>query len=155
MREIVRSSGTNIFLAKMWAPLLCILGASVAFNRGSVARSLFAMSPFVILALFGLSVAIVEVRDGILRYRRLFKWRTIARHDIIGVRIEAPPVIGSVRLNKLLFPWGRLYFALDRNMSRKPFGEGEYPLLNYIRDNKVPIKENEPSAPSPERNHGM
>ena len=110
------------------------------------------MSHFVILALFGLSVAIVEVRDDILRYRRFVKWRAIARHDIIGARIEAPPIIGSLRLNKFLFPWGRLYFALDRNMSPKPFGEGEYPALNHIRDNKGgPSKENEPSAHHPQK----
>ena len=29
---------------------------------------------------------------------------------------------------------GRLYFALDANLKLNPFREGEYRLLNYIRD---------------------
>jgi hypothetical protein len=57
-----------------------------------------------------------------------------------------PPAIGSIRLKRLLFPWGRLYFALDANLSANPFRQGDYALLNYIRDNKEPIPEDRDSG---------
>jgi hypothetical protein len=138
MRPILRSTITNSFFVKVWGPLLCILGASVAFNRDFPFRSLFLTFPFLIVFFFGLSVAIVEIRDGIFCYRRLFKWRAIDRNEVVNARVEAPPVLGSVRLNRFLFPWGRLYFVLDKNINFNLFGEGKYPLLDYIRDNKEP-----------------
>jgi hypothetical protein len=82
--------------------------------------------PAFVAAFFGISVAIVEVRGDTLRYKRFFRWRTIREDEIAGVRRESP-ALASMRLNRFVLPWGRLYFALDR-----PFRAGKYPLLNYI-----------------------
>jgi hypothetical protein len=54
-----------------------------------------------------------------------------------------------------MFPWGRLYFALDKNINPNPFGEGKYPLFDYIRDNKEPIAADQDSAiSSPDKIRG-
>jgi hypothetical protein len=146
MQTVLHSRLTNAFLAKGWGPLLCILGASVVFSGNFLTRNLLLACPFLVGALFGVSVASVEVRDGVLRYRRLFRWREIPKEEIVDARVELPPVVGSIRLKRLLFPWGRLYFALDANLSANPFREGKYPLLSYICSQKKPILESQDSA---------
>lgn len=148
MRTFLRSLPTNIFLAKVWGPLLCVAAAIFLWsgNGGFFSRNFFLACPFVIAALFGVSVAILEVRGGILRYRRFFIWKPLPPEGIIGARIEAPPVLGSIRLRRFLFPWGRLYFALDANLGANPFREGKYALLDFIRDRKELILERHGSA---------
>jgi len=103
----------------------------------------------VVAALFGASLAIVELRGGVLRYRRLFKWRTIPEDDIVSARVVWGPFIGSMRLKRFVFPWGRLYFVLDANSDPNPFHRGEFPLLRYLR--KEPILESPAAAESATR----
>jgi hypothetical protein len=146
MRTQLRSTLTNTFLAKIWVPILCIAFA-VGLSRGEIfTRNFFLACPFLILALFGLSVAVLEVHGSELRYRRLLKWRPIHASQIVSARVEAPPVIGSIRLTKFLFPWGRLYFALDANKRSNPLSEGIYPLVDYVRSQKGPLSECQPSS---------
>src|SRR5258707_4808540 len=122
MRMTLRSRRTNVFLTNVWAPILCILFAMVVGRGydGFLGRNFFLACPFLVFALFCFSIARVEVRDGVLRYRRLLEWRTIPRDEILEARVEWAPFIGSVRLKKFLFPWGRLYFALDANSNSIP-----------------------------------
>jgi hypothetical protein len=129
---VLRSQATNVFLAKFCGPLLCIGATLGIFGEDFLTwRFLFA-SPFLIAALFGASLAILEVRGGVLRYRRLFKWATIPADEIVGARVVWPPVIGSIRLKRFLFPWGRLYFILDKSTESSPFRRGEFPLVRHI-----------------------
>jgi hypothetical protein len=100
-------------------------------------RFLFA-SPFIIAALFGASIAILEVRDGVLRYRRFFTWTTIRDDEMVAAGVIWPPFIGYLRLNRFIFPWGRVYFVLDENLNANPFRRGDYPLLRYVRKEPVP-----------------
>jgi hypothetical protein len=130
---LLRSKPGNVMLAKVWGSVLCagsgllIVGSDV-LNR----RSLLAL-PLFFASLFTASIASFELRDGIFRYKRLFKWNTIPDNAIVDARIEWPPVLGSVRLKRFMFPWGRLYFVLDGNTNPNPFLGGEYPLLRALR----------------------
>jgi hypothetical protein len=139
----MQSSRSNVLLAKIWGPFLCLVIAICITGRNLFSRDFFLGFPFLIAAFFGFSIAILEVRDGVLRYRRGLKWRTIPRDEIIDGRIEWPPALGSIRLKKYLFPWGRLYFALDTRSRLETFHRGEYPLLNYLCDRKVSMHEDE------------
>lgn len=131
--RILRSQPTNIFLAKFWGPLICIGATLGIFGEDFFSwRFLFA-SPFIIAALFGASIAILEVRNGVLRYRRFFKWTTIRDDEIVAAGVVWHPFIGHLCLNRFIFPWGRVYFALDENLDVNPFRRGDYLLLRYLR----------------------
>lgn len=58
------------------------------------------MIPLLVLALFGASAAAVEVRGGSLRYRQLFRWKTIEREEILSAGVVWGPVLGAVRLKR-------------------------------------------------------
>jgi hypothetical protein len=149
MQVTLRSQPRNVFLAKLWGPLLCVVGSLLVFGEDFPSRRFLLASPFLIAALFGASLAILEARDGVFYYRRLFKWTPIRDDEIVSGRVEWPPVIGSMRLNRLMFPWGRLYFVLDANSDPNPFHKGEYALLRYI--NKEPIPQHQERSPANDR----
>jgi hypothetical protein len=146
--KVLRSQFASVLLVKFWIPLLLAASAIAIYGGIFIISRLFLALPFLMGAAFFASVAIVEIRDGALRYRRLFAWKEIPFGDILNVRIEVPSAIASFRLKRLLFPWVRLYFVLDKNLGANPFHEGEYALLKYIqhRDRKVPEASAEPPS---------
>jgi hypothetical protein len=149
MQLTSRSQPRNVFLVKLWGPLLCVVGSLLIFGEDFPSRRFLLASPFLIAALFGASLAILEVRNGVLYYRRLFKWTPIRENEIVSGRVEWPPVIGSIRLNRFVFPWGRLYFVLDASSDPNPFHKGEYALFRYI--NKEPIPQQQERRPANDR----
>jgi hypothetical protein len=149
MQVILRSQLRNVFLTKLLGPLLCVGGSLLVFGEDFPSKRFLLAIPFLVAAFFGVSLAIVEVRGGGLRYRRLFKWTTIPEDQIAWARVEWPPVIGSVSLKRFLFPWGRLYFILDKSTESSPFRRGEFPLVHYL-NREEPHKEGESSPLSPE-----
>lgn len=149
----LRSSPTMIFLAKGGVPFLCaVFAIELLTDHGNFfIRNLFLACPFIIAALFGVSVAAVEISGGVVRYRRFLRWKEITPEKMACVRIEWAPFLGSIQLKKLIFPWGRLYFVLDRNLSPNPFAPGKYPLLSYIRNI---VEGQEPAEPPAGKNGG-
>ena len=137
MQVAFRSSSNNMFLLKIWMPLVFVVGSVGVFWGDLFTRSFLFALPFLIFALFGSSLAIVRVRDGVVSYRRLFRWTRISKDEIVSAGVAWPPFIGSIRLNRYLFPWGRLYFLLDQSSNPNPFGKGEYPMLRYIRKHLI------------------
>jgi hypothetical protein len=130
---VLRSGRNNVILAKFWVPIICMVGAFGVFGENlRTWRFLFA-APFIIAALFWASIAILEVRSGVLRYRRFFKWTTIPLEDIVAAGVAWRQFIGYIRLNRYVFPWGRLYFALDPSYEMNPFRRSDYGLLRYLR----------------------
>jgi hypothetical protein len=114
------SSNTGpVFLIKLYAPLIlstALIGWwEMLRSRGDLAVA------------FHLSLALVEVRGGQIRYRRFFKWVSLDPAQIISSGTTWPPFIGYIRLNRYLFPRRKLYFVLDRNRASNPFGEGISP----------------------------
>ncbi len=146
MHVTLRSQPRNVFLAKLWGPLFCVVGSLLVFGEDFPSRRFVLAFPFLIAALFGASLAILEVRDGVFYYRRLFKWTPIRDGEIVSGRVEWPPLIGSIRLKRLMFPWGRLYFVLDASSDPNPSHKGEYALLRYI--NKEPIPQQQERSPA-------
>ena len=130
----LRSHPTNILLARLLLPLI-LLVPTIGFGVGTW-RFLFAL-PLIIAALFGMSIATLEAHDGVLRYRRFLKWTTIRDDEIVATGVLWHPFIGYLRLTRPVFPWGRLYFALDENLDSNPFRRGDYALLRYLRSESV------------------
>ena len=134
---ILRSQPNNVWVGKVWGPVLCV-GISVALFADEFSfRNFLLAAPLLIFALFGASLAIVELRDGVLRYRRLITWTILRKDEIVSARVECSSLVGSIRLKRFLFPWGRLYFVLDANLDPNPFHKGDYPLLRYLRGEPV------------------
>jgi hypothetical protein len=139
---ILRSDLFNVFLLKVVGPAFCVVVSLLLISGYFPGWNLLHASPFLIAAWFGASLAIVEVRGDVLRYRRLFKWTIIPEGDIVSARVVLG--VGSMRLKRFLFPWGRLYFVLDANSEPNPFRKAEFPLLRYMR--KEPIREAAPES---------
>jgi hypothetical protein len=133
LTTLLHSKAGNSIVVKVLMPFLAVFNAIVISSGHHVGNYVFACL-FLILAFFCMSVAVLEVRDGVVRYRRLVGWRPIARGEVVEARIEWAPFLGSIRLSRFVFPGGRLYFVLDANSNPNPFRKGEYPLLNYFRD---------------------
>jgi hypothetical protein len=127
----------NTLVTKIFGPLFFLVMAFVLVAGDFPGRRLLLATPLLATALFGATLAILEVRGGVLRYKRLFRWTTIREHEIKEARPEWPPFIGSIRFNRLLFPWGRLYFVLDANLNANPFGKGDFALLRYLRGEPI------------------
>jgi hypothetical protein len=136
---VIQSSRTNVILAKFWVPILCIVATFGVFGENlRTWRFLFAL-PFIIAALFWASIAILEVRGGVLRYRRFFKWTIVRSEEIKGAGVVWHPFIGYIRFDRYVFPWGRLYFALDASPSFEinPFRRSDYALLRCLRNEPI------------------
>jgi hypothetical protein len=135
--NILRSKGSTLFLGKLWFPLILLAGVfGVSGWNLNIGRLVFDL-PLLIAALFGVSIATVEVRGDVIRYRRFVKWTAIRHEDIVAAGARWAPFFGYVRLNRFVFPWGRIYFALDQNLNSNPFGRGEFALLRYLRKESV------------------
>lgn len=132
-RTNIRSHRLNAALLKFWAPLLWLApAATLSFSHLSARRLLMCL-PSALAAVFYMSLAIVRLDNGVLRYRRFLAWTTLPRGEILSGGTSWHPLIGYIRLKHLVFPWGRLYFVLDPNLNTKPFRRGDYALLHHLR----------------------
>ena len=139
MKNEYSSQIRTVILAKYCLPILCMVwgAALIDFHDGGIAWQSLMSIPFFLLAFFGASLAVMQVHDGKVRYRRLFKWNTIPSEEILDARVEASPLAGSLRLRRFVAPWGRLYFILDSKSTLNPFGTGEYPMLRYLHEHII------------------
>ena len=122
MKMNFRSQTRGIFVGKIWGPLLCgLIGVGVLVNQQSVFAwgSVLAI-PFLIVALFGASLAVLQVRGGAIRYRRFVKWTALSKEEIVSARIEAAPLVGSVRLKRFLFSLGQALFRPRCKINSEP-----------------------------------
>jgi hypothetical protein len=78
--------------------------------------------------IFNLTLAQMKVHEGGLSYRRFLKWRELLYEDIRECRSSILPATGYVRLNRFLWPWGKLYFVNLRHAR----GESEQRLTDVI-----------------------
>jgi len=144
---VLRSDPVDVFFLKVGGPAFCVVVALLLISGYFPGGNLLDASPLLFAACFGASLAIVELRGDVLRYRRLFKWTVIPEGDIVSARVVWG--VGSMRLKRFVFPWGRLYFVLDRNPDPNPFHWAEFPLLRHLR--KEPILEAPAAAESTTR----
>jgi hypothetical protein len=134
MRATLRSNPGSVFVVKVWVPILLTYSAAAVFGRDFPSRRSVIMIALLALAAFAASTAIVEVRDGSIRYRRLLKWKVLARDEVIGASEFLGP-LASLQLNRNVLPWGRIYFVLDLDTGRA-FKPRDSRLLSYIRGYK-------------------
>ena len=135
----------NVFATKYYAAIL-LLAASWAFGIQWRSWRLLFDLPFAVAGFFHLSLAVVEVKDGALGYRRFLRWTALDRAEVVSCGLIWPPFIGYIKLNHFVPPWGRLYFVLDRNAASNPFRRGEYPLVRYINGEAAPPKGHPPES---------
>jgi hypothetical protein len=128
---MLRSHPTQVFVLKYWAPIVLFSCTFVFWNTQFHWAQLIILIPVVVGGLFHASLAILQVPDGNIRYRRFFKWRRLRFDEIVSCGVLRSTGIGYIRLNQFLWPWGRLYFVLDPN--EKLFSQGQHPLLQFIQ----------------------
>ncbi|MGO4883238.1 MAG: hypothetical protein ACLP59_20820 [Bryobacteraceae bacterium] len=104
--------------------------------------------PLAVAGFFQLSLATVEVRDGVLRYRRFVKWTIIPPADVVSCGVLMEPITGYIKLRRSVPPWARLYFVLDRPHPYDIFRKPEHPLLSYIAGEPMPQSPPESTAAS-------
>lgn len=138
---VIRSRLSYVVFAKIWGTILCGSASLLILLGGFSNRGWLLALPFLVGAFFAGSIAIVQVRNGAVYYKRLFRWTIIPESQIMDARVEWPRAIGSLRLKRFLFPWGRLYFVLDSATDPNPFREGTYPLLRLLNKKSIPQKD--------------
>ena len=138
---MLRSDPSLVFTLKYWAPIILFGGTSVFWSGRFRWAQLIILIPQVVGALFLASLAIFEVPDGGIRYRRTLKWKRLDFEEIVSCGVFWGAGIGYISLNRFVSPWGRIYFVLDRNLNPNPFRPGEYALLRYLR--KEPVQKEE------------
>jgi hypothetical protein len=129
---MLRSHPSSVFGLKYYVPLLLFGFTFIFWNSHFRFGALVILIPLLIGLLFHASLAILQVPDGNILYRRLFKWKTLRFDEITGCGEFGVWGIGYIRLSQFVLPWGRLYFVLDTN--GKLFGRGDYPLLRFIQE---------------------
>ena len=154
MESVLRSYSSNVFLTRIWVPFICIVFVIGVFGKEFPGWRFLPACPSLLAALFALSTSTLEVRGGVIRYRRLIKWKLIIPEEILECRVEVPNMIGSLRLKRFVWPWGRLYFVLDRNLNPNPFRSGDHPLVNYLRKEPV-LRDKLPSKASLGNDHTL
>lgn len=129
-----------IFFIKYWVSLLWLVGCVGLFGNKLRDWRLVWVVPFVLVALFLHSLAVVQIKNWILRYRRFVKWTTITRSEVISCGLVWPPFVGYIRLNHFVLPCGRIYFVLDYNPYENPFRRPDFDLLRFIRGVPSPVR---------------
>jgi hypothetical protein len=119
--------------AKYYIPLILVTFSAGMLFDGLLSRRLLVVCPILLVALFFLSLATVDCRSGVLRYRRFLKWISIDEREILGCGVSWPGVIGYLRLRHYVIPWKRLYFVLDVPPGQNPFTRRGSALLAYVR----------------------
>jgi len=127
---MLRSDHSSTLVLKFYAPIIWFGGTFVFWSGEFRWAQLIFLIPLIGGALFHASLAVLQIPDGGIRYRRLFSWRQLPYDEIVDCGVAWGIGIGFLRLKHSLFPWGKLYFVLDKN--QKLFGRGEYPMLRYI-----------------------
>lgn len=129
-RETYRSKLSNVVVVRFFGPLVLIVFALLLFGSTFPSWRFLPAAPLLLAALLGASVASVKVQDGAVYYRRFLRWIPIAVDELVNANSELPRLIGSLRITRYIFPWGRLYFVLD--VAPVLFGEPRTPLLTYL-----------------------
>jgi hypothetical protein len=133
---ILRSQLGNIIAIKYVSAIVCLFLAAGLSTAPLTIYGRIVIILFTVAALFAVSLATMEIRGGRIRYRRILRWNEIAPSEIVRVGLLWAPFVAYVRLEQFVFPWGRIYFALDTNERLNPLGKGRYPLLEFLKQSK-------------------
>ena len=128
----IRSHKGMVTNLKYYVPMILVAFSVGMFYGGFTSRRLLVICPALVAAFFFLSLATLELADGVLRYRRFLKWTTIEASEVRGSGVAWPGVIGYIRLNRYVSPWRNLYFVLDQ----PPRWRANSALLDYLSSRK-------------------
>ncbi len=137
--------------AKYSLPFILTFFCAGMLLSNFVIGRLVVICPVMVAATFFLSLATVEVRGGVLRYRRFLKWTNVDEKTILGFGEFLYGTIGYVRLTRPVFPWNKLYFVLDARPRVSPFTLGDSLLLEYLKYPGHPYKQEPSAIPPPPR----
>src|SRR4051812_46619506 len=105
---VAKSDGGTALMIKGWMTLL-ILATAILMLSDASGRPDAISGSFLLAAFFFASLAVVELHDEKLRYRRFLRWIEVPREQIISGGTVWPPFIGYIRLKGYALPWGRIY----------------------------------------------
>ena len=129
----IKSSASNVWLMKVWAPLLWLIWGVALFKDDVFSWRIIAGVPFLLAFVFHMSLATVRIRNEQIQFRRLFRWNSMDANDIKSAGVVWRPFIGYVRLRQARTPWSRIFFVLDSESDRvssRQRGEG---IVNVFR----------------------
>jgi hypothetical protein len=129
---MLRSHPSSVVVLKYWAPIVLFLGTFVFWNNQFRWAQLIFLIPMIVGLLFHASLAVLQIPDETIRYRRFLDWKRVSYDEIVECGVSWEGRIGYLRLKHFLFPWGKLYLVLDQN--EKLFGRGTRPLLRHIQE---------------------
>ena len=112
---MLRSDPSQVVFLKYW-PLVFFFGVTtfIFWKVGFRWGQLVFLFPFFLLSLFRASLAVIEVEDEGIRYRRLSAWRKLPFDEVVsGGLSKAGLEIGYLRLERFFWPWRNLYFILE------------------------------------------
>jgi hypothetical protein len=81
-------------------------------------------------AAFGLSLAVVDVRDGKIRYRRFFAWVSLDLADIVSSGTTWEPFIGYIRLN---YSMAQAVLRSRPQPAVRLFRRGDFAILEFLK----------------------
>ena len=130
----IRSHRVNAAMLKYWLPVLWLASTALLCQKDLLTWRFLLCLPSLLVAAFYLSLAVVRLDNGVLRYQRFLAWTVLPRDEVLSSGVAWHPFIGYIRPKRLVFPWGRLYFVLDPNLNANPFKPGDYALLRCLRE---------------------
>jgi hypothetical protein len=127
-----QSSSSNVWLLKFWAPLFWLIWTVALFKDDVFSIRIIACIPFVLAFVFHISLAIVRIRDGRVEYRQFLQWKPLPSTDVVSSGVVWSPFIGFLRLRKPQPPWGRLFFVLDPESTRRSSRQAGLGIVGYL-----------------------
>jgi hypothetical protein len=124
----------KVWMTRLYLPLLLATFSVGMLSGHFVSRRLIIICPVMLLAIFFLSLATIEVNGTVMRYPRFLRWTTIEEGAVLDSGALWPGVLGYIHLSHFVSPWNKLYFVLDERPGRNPFARGDSLLLTYLRE---------------------
>lgn len=120
-------------LLKLWCPFLLWLSAVLLYAAAKPA-GLVVLGIFATAGLFLFTMALIMPTDRDLRYRRFVRWHTIGYREIVECKRSFFPLLGYLKLNRFVPPWGRLYFVFYT--PSEPFlgRSAQREIVQYVQD---------------------
>jgi apolipoprotein N-acyltransferase len=111
--SIARTDRHMVFVLKYWAGFLWFVFAVLMAGRDLVVfpPRIPLVLAFGVAGLFSLTAVEVRAKEDGLWYRRLLRWKRIPYEAISECRLCVWAAYGSLKLNRFMGPWGRLYFV--------------------------------------------
>jgi hypothetical protein len=131
-RITIQSQAEATIWLKCILPVMLLGGTLLIFGKNALTWRFIFVIPSILLVFFFSSLAIVRISNGTVRYKRFFGWAAIGANEVVDSGLVWPGLIGYIRLNRRVRPWGTLYIILDPSSSSNPFRRGEHALLKYL-----------------------